>query len=44
VEWLDWIMAAEYEVKEGKMVQNKRGKTRLAELHVEKIRRVADGE
>jgi hypothetical protein len=37
-------MAAEYEVKEGKMVQNTRGKIRLAELHVEKMRRMADGE
>jgi hypothetical protein len=37
-------MAAEYEVKEGKIVQNERGKIRLAELHVEKMRRAADGE
>jgi hypothetical protein len=44
VDWRDLIMAAEYEVKEGKIVQNERGKIRLAELHVEKMRRAADGE
>jgi hypothetical protein len=44
VDWRDLIMTAEYEVKDGKMVQNERGKIRLAELAVEKVRRVADGE
>jgi hypothetical protein len=44
VDWLDLIMAAECEVKEGKMAQNKGSKIRLMELRVEKMRRVADGE
>jgi hypothetical protein len=44
VDWRDLIMAAEYEVKDGKIVQNERGEKRLAELHGEKMRRVADGE
>jgi len=44
VDWRDLIVAAEYEVSDGKIVQNERGKTRLAELHVEKMRRAADGE
>jgi hypothetical protein len=44
VDWRDLIMAAEYDVRDGKIVQNERGKIRLAELHVEKMRRAADGE
>ena len=44
VDWRDLIMAAEYEVRDGNIVQNERGKTRLAELHVKKMRRAADGE
>jgi hypothetical protein len=44
VDWRDLIMAAEYEVKDGKIFQNQRGKIRLAELHVDKMRRAADGE
>jgi len=36
-------MAAECEVRDGKVVQNERGKIRLAELHVEKMRLAADG-
>jgi hypothetical protein len=44
VDWRDLIMAAEYEVRYGKIYQNQRGKIRLAELHVEKMRRAADGE
>jgi hypothetical protein len=44
VDWRDLIVAAEYEVKDGKIVQNERGKIRLAELHVEKMRRATDGE
>ena len=44
VDWRDLIVAAEYEVRDGKIVQNERGKIRLAELHVEKMRRAADGE
>jgi hypothetical protein len=44
VDWRDLIVAAEYEVRDGKVVQNERGKIRLAELHVEKMRRAADGE
>jgi hypothetical protein len=44
VDWRDLIVAAEYEAKDGKIVQNERGKIRLAELHVEKMRRAADGE
>jgi hypothetical protein len=44
VDGLDLIVAAEYEVKEGQMVQNTRGRVRLLEPHVEKMRRVADGE
>jgi len=43
IDWRDLIMAAEYEVRDGKVVQNERGKIRLAELHVEKMRRAADG-
>jgi hypothetical protein len=37
-------VAAEYDVRDGKIVQNERGKIRLAELRVEKMRRAADGE
>jgi hypothetical protein len=44
VDWRDLIVAAEYDVRDGKIVQNERGKIRLAELHVEKMRRAADGE
>ncbi len=44
VDWRDLIVAAEYEVRDRKIVQNERGKTRLAELHVEKMRCAADGE
>jgi hypothetical protein len=44
VDWRDLIMAAEYEVRDGNIVQNERGKTRLAELHVQKMRRAADDE
>jgi hypothetical protein len=44
VDWRDLIVAAEYEVRDGQVVQNERGKSRLAELHVEKMRRAADGE
>ena len=44
IDWRDLIMAAEYEVRDGKVVQNERGKIRLAELHVEEMRRAADGE
>src|SRR6267143_1099287 len=43
VDWRDLIVAAEYEVRDGKIVQNERGKIRLAELHVEEMRRAADG-
>ena len=43
IDWRDLIMAAEYEVRDGKVVQHERGKIRLAELHVEKMRRAADG-
>ena len=42
IDWRDLIMAAEYEVRDGKVVQNERGKIRLAELHVEKMRLAAD--
>jgi len=44
VDWRDLIVAAEYEVRDGKIVQNEGGKIRLAELPVEKMRRAADGE
>ncbi len=44
VDWRDLIMVAEYDAVGGKIVQNDRGKIRLAELHVEKMRRAADGE
>jgi hypothetical protein len=43
VDWRDLIVAAEYDVRNGKIVQNERGKIRLAELHVEKMQRAADG-
>ena len=43
IDWRDLIMAAEYEVRDGKVIQNERGKIRLAELHAEKMRRAADG-
>jgi len=44
LDWRELIMAAEYEVRDGKIVQNERGKMRLAELHLEKMRRAEDGE
>jgi hypothetical protein len=44
IDWRDLIVAAEYDVRDGKIVQNERGKIRLAELHIEKMRRAADGE
>ena len=44
VDWRDLIMTAEYEVKNGKIIQNERGKIRLAELAVKKGQRAPDGE
>ncbi len=44
VDWRDLIMTAEYEVKNGKIIQNERGKIRLAELAVTKSQRAPDGE
>jgi hypothetical protein len=44
VDWRDLIMVAEYDAVDGKIVQNDRGKIRLAELHAEKMRRAEDGE
>ena len=39
VDWRDLIMAAEYEVQNGKIVQNERGRTRLAEVSAAKKER-----
>jgi hypothetical protein len=36
IDWRDLIMVAEYEVTEGKIVQNRRGQTRLAEIAMKK--------
>jgi hypothetical protein len=44
VDWRDLIMVAEYDAVDGKIVQNGRGKIRLAELHAEKVWRAEDGE
>jgi hypothetical protein len=44
VDWRDLIMVAEYDAVDGEIVQNARGKIRLAELHVQKMRRAEDGE
>jgi hypothetical protein len=44
VDWRDLIMVAEYDAVDGKIVQNERGKIRLAELGVEKMRRIEDSE
>jgi hypothetical protein len=44
VDWRDLIMVAEYDAVDGKIVQNDRGKIRLAELHLEKMRRIQDSE
>jgi len=38
-DWRDLIMAAEYEMKDGKIVQNERGRIRLAEVNAASQRR-----
>ena len=40
VDWRDLIVTAEYDVKDGKIVQNERGRIRLAEVSQAKMKRM----
>lgn len=41
-DWRDLIMSAEYEMKDGKIVQNERGRIRLAEVDAAKKQQIGD--